>query len=232
MEILKAVLRDAELVILDEPTSNLAPTEVSDLLSILRRLRAEGKGIIFISHKLPEVLEVCDRVVVLRNGRVSGRAPIGEVSKAELAEMMVGRDVTAPHERRALASGAVRLNVAGLIGPGVGPVSFAVRGGEILGVAGVDGNGQMELAESLAGLRRPSAGSLSLDGQDITERIGRGARRSRHGLYAGGPLLDRARARPYDRGQSDAARQSPSSLCARAFPGARQRAGTRAPVDA
>ncbi len=167
VEILKAVLRDAELMILDEPTSNLAPTEVADLLSILRRLRAEGKGIIFISHKLPEVLDVCDRVVVLRKGRVSGRAPIRDVSKAELAEMMVGRDVTAPHERRALASGAVRLDVAGLVGPRVGPVSFAVRGGEILGVAGVDGNGQMELAESLAGLRRPSAGSILLDGQDI-----------------------------------------------------------------
>jgi general nucleoside transport system ATP-binding protein len=84
VEILKAVLRDAELMILDEPTSNLAPTEVADLLSILRRLRAEGKGIIFISHKLPEVLEVCDRVVVLRNGRVSGRAPIRGVSSDPL----------------------------------------------------------------------------------------------------------------------------------------------------
>ena len=97
VEILKAILRDAELLILDEPTSNLAPSEVADLLTILRRLRAEGKGIIFISHKLPEVLELCDCVVVLRDGRVSGRVGIAETNRAQLAEMMVGRDTTAPH---------------------------------------------------------------------------------------------------------------------------------------
>jgi general nucleoside transport system ATP-binding protein len=168
LEILKAVLRDAELLILDEPTSNLAPMEVADLLSILRRLRGEGKGIVFISHKLPEVLELCDRVVVLRSGRVSGRAPIRDVTRAQLAEMMVGRDVTAPHARRALEGGRMRLEVKGLAGPGLGPVSFAVRGGEVLGVAGVDGNGQFELAETLAGLRRPRAGSVLLDGREIT----------------------------------------------------------------
>src|SRR5580658_1872754 len=168
VEILKAVLRDAELMILDEPTSNLAPTEVADLLTILRRLRAEGKGIVFISHKLPEVLDVCDRVVVLRNGRVSGRAAIADVTKAQLAEMMVGRDVTAPHAHRAPILGAVRLAVDRLGGPGLERVSFAVRGGEILGVAGVDGNGQIELAETLAGLRRSRAGSIALNGRDIT----------------------------------------------------------------
>jgi ABC-type uncharacterized transport system ATPase subunit len=168
VEILKAVLRDAELMILDEPTSNLAPTEVADLLTILRRLRAEGKGIVFISHKLPEVLDVCDRVVVLRNGRVSGRAAIADVTKAQLAEMMVGRDVTVPHAHRAPILGAVRLAVDRLGGPGLERVSFAVRGGEILGVAGVDGNGQIELAETLAGLRRSRAGSIALNGRDIT----------------------------------------------------------------
>ena len=108
VEILKAILREAELLILDEPTSNLAPTEVADLLTILRRLRAEGKGIVFITHKLPEVLEVCDEVVVLRAGRVSGRAPIGGVSRAQLAEMMVGRDITcaAPPVRAPAGRGA------------------------------------------------------------------------------------------------------------------------------
>jgi simple sugar transport system ATP-binding protein len=168
VEILKAVLREAQLLILDEPTSNLAPSEVADLLSILRRLRAEGKGVVFISHKLPEVLEVCDRVVVLRAGRVSGSAAIGDVTRAQLAEMMVGRDVTTPHVASGREPGAPRLSVAGLKGPGLGPLSFEVRGGEILGVAGVDGNGQIELAETLAGLRRPHAGAVTLDGRDVT----------------------------------------------------------------
>ena len=106
VEILKAVLRDAQLLILDEPTSNLAPSEVSELLSILRRLRAEGKGIVFITHKLPEVLDVCDRVVVLRLGRVSGSARFGDVTRGELATMMVGRDVTTPHAPRVAPPGA------------------------------------------------------------------------------------------------------------------------------
>jgi simple sugar transport system ATP-binding protein len=168
VEILKAVLREARLLILDEPTSNLAPSEVADLLAILRRLRSEGTGIVFITHKLPEVFEVCDRVVVLRAARVSGGAPIGEVTKAQLAEMMVGRDVTVPHADRSPTRGSVRLKVAGLEGPGLGPLTFEVRGGEILGVAGVDGNGQIELAETLAGLRQPRAGAVMLDGRDIT----------------------------------------------------------------
>jgi simple sugar transport system ATP-binding protein len=169
VEILKAALRQAELLILDEPTSNLAPTEVADLLSILRRLRSEGKGIVFITHKLPEALEVCDRVVVLRSGRVTGQAAIRDVTKTQLAQMMVGREVAPPRLRGAQAAGQERLAVARLQGPGLGPLSFEVRGGEILGVAGVDGNGQIELAETLAGLRRPDAGSIALDGRDATK---------------------------------------------------------------
>jgi ABC-type uncharacterized transport system ATPase subunit len=168
VEILKAILREAELLVLDEPTSNLAPSEVADLLSILRRLRAEGKGIVFITHKLPEVLDVCDEVVVLRTGRVAGRAPVAGVSRAQLAEMMVGRDITAPHTPNARAPGAVRLAVRGLVSPGLAPLTFELRAGEILGVAGVDGNGQIELAETLAGLRRTRAGSVALDGREIT----------------------------------------------------------------
>jgi ABC-type uncharacterized transport system ATPase subunit len=168
VEILKAILRQAELLILDEPTSNLAPTEVAGLLAILRRLRAEGKGIVFITHKLHEVLEVCDEVVVLRAGRIAGRAPVGGVSRGQLAEMMVGRDITAPHTPDPRPPGAVRLAVHGLEAPGLGGVAFALRAGEILGVAGVDGNGQLELAETLAGLRRSRAGRILLDGRDIT----------------------------------------------------------------
>ena len=168
VEILRATLRDAELLILDEPTSNLAPSEVADLLAILRRLRAQGKGIVFITHKLPEVLEVCDRVVVLRAGRVAGGARVGEVTKPELAKMMVGRDVTLPHAPRTAPHGAVRLAVNGLMAKDLGPLAFEVRGGEILGVAGIDGNGQIELVETIAGLRRANEGSIQLDGRDIT----------------------------------------------------------------
>lgn len=169
VEILKAILRDAELLILDEPTSNLAPTEVVGLLAILRRLRAEGKGIVFITHKLQEVMEVCDEVVVLRAGRVAGRAPVASTSRGQLAEMMVGRDITAPLQPDPRPPGAVRLAVSDLAAPGLDGVSFELRAGEILGVAGVDGNGQLELAETLAGLRRASAGRIVLDGRDITQ---------------------------------------------------------------
>ena len=177
VEILKAILRDADLLVLDEPTSNLAPTEVSELLAILRRLRADGKGIVFISHKLPEVLEVCDNVVVLRAGKVVGRASVSGTSQSQLAEMMIGRDV-APRPTTApatLAAGPARLAVANLAGPGLERLSFEIRRGEILGVAGVDGNGQIELVETLAGLRSANGGTIALDGEDIT-RAGAGAR--------------------------------------------------------
>src|SRR5580658_5678074 len=127
VEILKAILRDAELLVLDEPTSNLAPSEVADLLTILRRLRAEGKGIVFITHKLPEVLDVCDEVVVLRAGRVAGRAPIAGVSHAQLAEMMVGRDIGAPRANSTRAPGAVRLAVENLVARGLAPLTFELR---------------------------------------------------------------------------------------------------------
>lgn len=168
VEILKAILREAQLLILDEPTSNLAPTEVAGLLAILRRLRAEGRGIVFITHKMPEVLDVCDEVVVLRAGRVAGRTPVAGASREQLAEMMVGRSVAASPAAAAHAPGAVRLSVQGLAAPGLSGVTFDLRGGEILGVAGVDGNGQIELAETLAGLRRARAGRVVLDGRDIT----------------------------------------------------------------
>jgi simple sugar transport system ATP-binding protein len=168
VEILKAILRKADLLILDEPTSNLAPPEVADLLAILRRLKSEGKGIVFISHKLPEVLEVCDDVVVLRAGRVTGRAPVAGASRAQLAEMMVGRDITAPHELTPRDPGPARLVARDLVAPGLSPLNFEIGGGEILGVAGVDGNGQLELVDAIAGLNRARAGTLLLDGKDIT----------------------------------------------------------------
>ena len=183
VEILKAILRDVELLILDEPTSNLAPAEVADLLAILRRLRAESKGIVFITHKLPEVLEVCDNVVVLRTGRVAGRAPVAGASRGRLAEMMIGRDVSAPREVGSTKEpGDVRLAVRGLSAPGLGPLTFEVRSREILGVAGVDGNGQLELVETLTGLRPARTGSVALDGSDVT-RSTVGARMKRGLAY-------------------------------------------------
>ncbi|WP_394713653.1 ABC transporter ATP-binding protein [uncultured Roseibium sp.] len=168
IEILKAVLRDVELLILDEPTSNLAPSEVSELLSILRRLRDDGKGIVFITHKLPEVLEVCDTVVVLRAGRVAGKTAVEGATRAQLAEMMVGRDVSQPHILSEREPGAVRLRLEDVRGPGLGPLDLSVRGGEIFGIVGVDGNGQLEFAETLAGLRKPDAGTIWLGDRDIT----------------------------------------------------------------
>ncbi|MQT15512.1 ABC transporter ATP-binding protein [Segnochrobactrum spirostomi] len=169
VEILKAILRQAKLLILDEPTSNLAPVEVRELLDILRRLKAEGTGIIFISHKLPEVLEVCDRVVVLRAGKLAGATPVAGVSRATLAEMMVGRHVPMPRvEAGDRPRGALALSVRGLEGPGLTPITFDVRGGEILGIAGVDGNGQLELAETLAGLAPATGGLVLIADHDAT----------------------------------------------------------------
>jgi len=168
VEILKAVLRNAELLILDEPTSNLAPAEVRDLLVVLKRLRSEGKGIIFITHKMPEVIEACDKVVVLRAGKVSGKAVVSGADKAQLAEMMVGRDVTTPYVMKAPEKGAARIGMRQLAAKSIGPLDLDVRGGEILAIAGVDGNGQLELAETLAGLRRADAGTITLDARDIT----------------------------------------------------------------
>jgi len=174
VEILKALLRGAELLILDEPTSNLSPPEVSVLLGILRRLRGEGRSIIFISHKLGEVLELCDDVVVLRDGEVAGAGPVAGMSGADLARLMVGRDLPAGLERVERATERELLVIAELTARDASGierlrgVSFSVRAGEIFGLAGVDGNGQTELAEVVGGLLRPTAGRVFCDGVDVT----------------------------------------------------------------
>src|SRR5213593_2937502 len=176
VEILKAILRGAELLVLDEPTSNLSPPEVAALLGILRRLRDEGRSVVFITHKLGEVLEVCDEVVVLRDGAVAGRARAADTDRAKLARMMVDRDVSAPVAREDGGAGAERLVVADLAASDatgaerLGGVSFSVRSGEVLAVAGVDGNGQAELVDVIAGLRRPTRGHVFVDGADVTAR--------------------------------------------------------------
>jgi simple sugar transport system ATP-binding protein len=174
VEILKALYRKADLLILDEPTSVLTPAETEALFAIIRRLRADGHTVIFISHKLDEVMAISDTVTVLRGGRVVETVAGSETSPAALARAMVGRDVTfrVAHERTGQGEPVLRvegltaLNDRGL--PALRGLSFALHRGEILGVAGVDGNGQSELAECICGLRPPTAGRVLLDARDIT----------------------------------------------------------------
>ena len=169
VEILKALYRGAEMLILDEPTAVLTPGETRDLFGNLRKLREAGKSIVFISHKLDEVLEIADRITVLRRGSVVGETTPAETSKAALAEMMVGRPVLFRLDKPRVEIGEPVLRLQDLTGEGkLNGVSLEVRSGEILGVAGVEGNGQRELAEALIGLRRPQSGTIQLNGRDIT----------------------------------------------------------------
>jgi ABC-type uncharacterized transport system ATPase subunit len=169
VEILKALYRGVELLILDEPTSVLTPQETRELFGNLRRLRADGKTVVFISHKLDEVLDIADRITVMRRGRVVGEATPAGTTKRELAEMMVGRPVLFRLDKPEVEPGEPVLLVEGLrVGTKLDGVDIQVRAGEILGVAGVEGNGQRELAECIIGLRRPDAGRVSIAGQDVT----------------------------------------------------------------
>ena len=174
VEILKALYRGAEILILDEPTAVLTPQEVDELLEVLRHMTGEGKSIILISHKLGEVLAVSDRITVLRDGHVVDTVPAEGTNRETLARMMVGRDVVMKVSKEpstprdvALRLGGVRArNDRGLIA--VDGVSLDVREGEILGVAGVAGNGQAELEEVITGLRKAESGTVEVCGQDVT----------------------------------------------------------------
>ena len=174
VEILKAVLRGADLLILDEPTSILSPREIEQLLHFLMRFRDAGHSVIFITHKLGEVLQVADRIVVLRDGAVAGDVPASSAMRESLAQLMVGRELAAPAARRPARAGRERLCVRSLAvrdDPGVQRLqdaTFDLRSGEVLALAGIDGNGQGELADTLAGLTAASAGCILLDGVDIT----------------------------------------------------------------
>ncbi len=175
VEILKALYRDATLLVLDEPTAVLTPLEVEDFFTTLRRLAADGRGLIFISHKLHEVMALSDRITVLRDGRVTGDTTPAETSREQLAEMMVGRAVKLAPDKPPATRGDIRLSIAGLTVPGdrgrtaVDAVDLEVAGGEILGIAGVSGNGQRELAEAIAGLRSATSGVVRLDGAEIQQ---------------------------------------------------------------
>jgi general nucleoside transport system ATP-binding protein len=168
VEILKALYRGVDLLILDEPTAVLTPAETRELFQNLRRLKADGKTVVFISHKLDEVLEIADRITVLRRGKVVGETTPGETTKEELAEMMVGRAVLFELDKRQVDLGEPVLQVEGLVvGDRLQGIDLDVRAGEILGVAGVEGNGQLELAECIVGLRTPTRGRVLLAGHDI-----------------------------------------------------------------
>ncbi|MBC7093624.1 ABC transporter ATP-binding protein [Candidatus Bipolaricaulota bacterium] len=179
VEILKALYRGAEILILDEPTSVLTPQEATELFKVLLRMKAEGHVVVFITHKLGEVMEVADRVTVMRRGRAVGTVAVAGTDKAELARMMVGREVVfrlskgkcMPGEEALLVQDLWARNDRGL--HAVRGVSLRVCRGEILGIAGVAGNGQRELVETITGLRRAERGRVVVLGRDLTNRSAR-----------------------------------------------------------
>jgi ABC-type uncharacterized transport system ATPase subunit len=227
VEILKALVRGARVLILDEPTGVLTPGEAEGLFEMMAAMKREGHAVVFITHKLGEVMRAADRVTVLRKGRVVGHLSTAETNAAALARLMVGREVSLPPLRAAAPPGERLLEVQGLCARGergeaaLKGVSFELHAGEMLGVAGVAGNGQRELIEVLTGLRAATAGTLRLRGRDLTplsprerfeagvahipeERLGTGVvpslsvadnlslRHYRTPPFARGPLVDRA----------------------------------------
>jgi len=179
VEILKALYRHADILILDEPTAVLTPQEATDLFEILRSLTGEGMSVIFISHKLHEVLDIADRITVLRRGKRIDTVPRQGATEESLARMMVGREVLLNVEKHRADPGETLLEVEGLEVEdnrglsAVRGVSFTVRAGEIVGVAGVDGNGQTELVEALTGLRKANAGRIAIGGKDVSHESAR-----------------------------------------------------------
>jgi len=173
VELLKALYRDAKLLILDEPTAVLTPQEVEEFFAILRRMKEQGKTIIIITHKLEEVLAISDEVTVMRDGKSVGNVKTAETSAKDLARMIVGRDVLLRVEKTDATPAETVLEVTGLRlagkhGAAVDDVSFVVRAGEIVGIAGIEGNGQTELIEAIAGLCRVSSGTIEFEGKNVT----------------------------------------------------------------
>ena len=185
VEILKALYRGADILILDEPTAVLTPQEAKELFAIIRSLTEQGKSIIFITHKLNEVLEIADRITVLRRGKKVETLPAEGATEESLARLMVGREVLLRVEKPPAQPQGPLLSVAGLSViddrgiEAVRAVGFEVRAGEIVGIAGVDGNGQTELIDAITGLRKVHDGKITIDGQDTTHV------NARHALDAG-----------------------------------------------
>ena len=181
VEILKMLYRDNEILIFDEPTAVLTPQEIEELMATMKGFAKEGKSILFITHKLNEIMAVADRCSVLRKGKYIGTVNICDTNKQELSNMMVGRPVQLQVEKKPAQPGEVVLDVKGLTVPSklhknnaVKGVSFQVRAGEIVCIAGIDGNGQSELVYGLSGLEKASKGTITLCGQDISKQSIRG----------------------------------------------------------
>ena len=174
VEILKALLAGSELLVLDEPTSVLTPMEAEDLLKTLKKMTTEGHSTIFITHKLEEILKVADSIIVLRQGKLAGSCPAAKTTKAELANLMVGRELNLTNDKKTGTPGKELLEISNLTvlhdkgRPAIKKLSFSIREGEIFGIAGVSGNGQKELAEAISGLRPIESGSIKLHDMDIT----------------------------------------------------------------
>src|SRR5438309_7943268 len=172
-EIVRVLYRGASILILDEPTGVLTPQETKELFVVLRDLVRSGKTIIFISHKLKEVLEISDRITVMRRGKVVGHLTTRQTNEEEIATLMVGREVLLRVDKKPAKPGAVVMQVENISAntdrgvPALNGVSFELRQGEILGIAGVEGNGQSELLEVHAGTRRATGGRVGLAGRDI-----------------------------------------------------------------
>lgn len=210
VEILKVLYRGARTLILDEPTAVLVPQEVDALFANLRELKAEGLTVIFISHKLGEVLSVADEITVIRRGTTVGTADPKSTTTKQLAELMVGSELPSPETRESTVTDVpmlkvddLRLTVTdpdGVVREVLGGIDFTIHKGEVMGIAGVEGNGQTELIEALIGLRDPDAGLISLDGADISHAATRKRRESgigyipedrhRHGLLLESPLWE------------------------------------------
>ena len=206
IEILKALYRGARVLILDEPTAVLTPQETTEIFAVLRQLADEGTSIVFISHKLYEVLEIADTITVIRRGRVVGHADPKTATEEDLAELMVGREVSLVVDKGPATPGESVLTVAELVVADdrghivVEGASFEVRAGEIFGIAGVAGNGQDELVEALNGLRKVKSGTVTLAGRDVTYASSRALAeagiayipgdRQRYGLVMSYPIED------------------------------------------
>ncbi|CAN5802563.1 ABC transporter ATP-binding protein [soil metagenome] len=175
VEILKTLYRQARILVMDEPTAVLTPQETRGLFAFVREFAASGNAVVFISHKLDEVMEICDRMSVMRDGRMIGTVAREDTDQRQLANLMVGREVLLQVEKAPREPGEVRLELDHITvssphkqRPIVDDVSFTVRAGEIVGIAGIEGNGQSELVECIAGLQRADSGTITLEGRDTT----------------------------------------------------------------
>ncbi len=174
VEILKTLYRGAEILIFDEPTAVLTPQEIHELIQIMKKLVQEGKSIILITHKLKEIMEVCDRCTIIRKGKGIGTVDVANTDEHKLAELMVGRQVNFKTEKLDAKPEKDVLSIANLVVrdarqlPAVKGLDLTVRAGEIVGIAGIDGNGQSELIEAITGLRKVESGSIAMNGKEIT----------------------------------------------------------------